>query len=381
MLKRIFNHLPLLQGAGLMAGLLLFSACSDDEPNGGDQEVEFNQIELFSNIGETLILPGYAELNEQANNLQQSAEAFTASPSATTLAAAREDLLAAQLAYQQVAPYQFGPADLIALQENINTFPPRFDKIENALSSNSWNFEGLYAGEIKGLPALDYLLYSSSSDEEVISAFTTAEHAENRKAYLNAVVADLNQYTAEVYNAWSPAGEDYLSSFSTNTGNSQSSSLSLMVNAMIRSYEEIKRLKIGRAAGKDAIDGNPIPKAVEAYYSGNSKQLAEAHLLAVKNTFLGRSAGTDRLGLDDYLNAYYEAGAVNTDVTADMLAAFAEAETALAAVPAPLSEAVVQNPDQVNAAYDALQVLVPLFKADMVSTLGVLISYTDNDGD
>lgn len=381
MLKRVFNH-PLLQGAGLMAGLLLFSACTDDEDGNKEQEVAFDQVELFSNIGETLILPGYAELNQQAENLQISAAAFTADPSAATLTAAREDLLAAQLAWQHVAPYQFGPADLIALQININTFPPQFGSIENAIATNNWDFDGLYAGEIKGLPALDYLLYSSEADEEVITAFSTAEHAETRKAYLNAVVDDLQQYTAEVYYAWSPAADgDYLSSFSTNTGNSQSSSLSLLVNAMIKSYEEIKRLKIGRAAGKDAIDGNPIPKAVEAYYSGNSKQLAEAHLLATKNTFMGRSGSTDRLGLDDYLNAYYEAGAVNTDVTAEIMAGFAEAERELAAVPAPLSEAVVQNPDQVSAAYDALQAIVPLFKADMVSTLGVLISYTDNDGD
>ena len=46
-----------------------------------------------------------------------------------------------------------------------------------------------------------------------------------------------------------------------------------------------------------------------------------------------------------------------------------------------MSENIINNQTQVEAAYAELQKLIVLFKVDMPSRLGVLITYQDNDGD
>ena len=47
----------------------------------------------------------------------------------------------------------------------------------------------------------------------------------------------------------------------------------------------------------------------------------------------------------------------------------------------PLSNEIIVNKPAVNEAYSALQQLVPYMKADMMSALGVIVTYQDNDGD
>ncbi len=49
------------------------------------------------------------------------------------------------------------------------------------------------------------------------------------------------------------------------------------------------------------------------------------------------------------------------------------------AVPDPLSNSIVNSQAVVNAAYLEIQKLVVLLKTDMPSSLGVLITYEDND--
>jgi uncharacterized protein len=75
--------------------------------------------------------------------------------------------------------------------------------------------------------------------------------------------------------------------------------------------------------------------------------------------------------------ATYNGGPLSDTITA----AFASDITALQAVPDPLSQTIQTNPASAQAAFAASQKLVALLKTDMPSSLGVLITYGDNDGD
>jgi len=57
------------------------------------------------------------------------------------------------------------------------------------------------------------------------------------------------------------------------------------------------------------------------------------------------------------------------------------ATAALESLSDPLSENIVNDQTQVEATYAELQKLIVLFKVDMPSRLGILITYQDNDGD
>ena len=86
------------------------------------------------------------------------------------------------------------------------------------------------------------------------------------------------------------------------------------------------------------------------------------------------------LGLDDYLNSFGNevyGSELNTDIV-NQLSLMKEAVLTLES---PLSEYVLSNPAETAAVFTQLQAIVVLWKVDMMSSLGILISYTDNDGD
>lgn len=364
----------------LLTTLVCFiSGCADE--NGKEKEVNFDQQAMLTNIGQQIIFPNYANFRAKANALQTAVANFSAQPTAESLATARAAQQEAYLAWQHVNLYEFGPAESLALRDNVNTFPTRHTTIENKIASGSWDLESFTSVDQKGLPALDYLLFAGADINETLEAYTTAEHADSRTQYLQDVTNDLQQLATEVYSGWDPEGGNYLGTFSTTTGNSAGSPLSLFVNQLNEGYEMIKNKKLGLPLGIRSIQNEPIPGAVEAYYSGISLELMQANLRSVEASFKGQANGSDGPGLDDYLDAIYQAGNIQDDLSSDILHQLNTAQQAVANINSPLSEAVVNDAPTARLAYDELQDLVVLLKTDMPSALGVLISYIDNDGD
>jgi hypothetical protein len=120
---------------------------------------------------------------------------------------------------------------------------------------------------------------------------------------------------------------------------------------------------------------------VQAYYSKISLQLAILHLQAILNIYSGISSSGDGLGLDDYLisaNAKYSDG---TSLNTTIKTQFASANAKLLLLTDPLSSNITSNDAAVSAAYTELQKLTVLLKTDMPSSLGILITYGDTDGD
>lgn len=372
---------PLKSYSFLFALLLGLGLLSCTEESGKETEVKFDRQAMLTNIGQNVIFPAYANFNQKANALELAVHDFTEAPDLASLSAAQEALKAAYRAWQKVYLYEFGPAEAVALRMSVNTFPTDFPAIENNITNGSWNLNFVSSLNKKGLPALDYLLFSGESQEEILAAFSTAEHAASRRQYLHDVADQLAGLATEVYNGWAPEGDNYLGTFSTSTGNSAGSPLSLLVNQFNEGYEVIKNKQLGLPLGKKSMDGEAIPLAVEAYYSGMSLELMQASLQSVENTFTGTANGEDGPGLDDHLNALYQAGVIQTDLSSEIIQQLNKIKQAVAAIKDPLSEAVLTDASTANQAYDEIQRLVVLIKSDMPSALGVTITYYDNDGD
>lgn len=358
---------------------LAFFSCTEEADK--ETEVNFDRQGMLTNIGQHIIFPAYANFNSKAGILEESIHDFTHQPATATLAAAQDALKETYRAWQKVSLYEFGPAEEVALRMSVNSFPTDFPAIENNIASGSWNLSFYSSLQKKGLPALDYLLFSENSPEEIVAAYTTAEHAADRRQYLHDVADELRALALEVYTGWTPEGGNYLGEFSTSTGNDAGSPLSLLVNQFNQGYEVTKNKRLGIPKGTSSANGTPFPKAVEAYYSGISLELMQTNLHAVEALFRGEANGTDGLGLDDYIEAVYQAGNIQDDLSTTILTQFQSIHEAVAALPAPLSEAVVSSPGKADAAYTELIGLMQYIKADMPQALGVNISYFDNDGD
>ncbi|MBB6460778.1 imelysin family protein [Flammeovirga kamogawensis] len=353
-----------------IAFLATFFSCETDS----NVSVNFSQEEMLSNYANNLIVPAFETYKASTNSLKEKIAAFTASPSEETLNATQEALKVSYTAWSKVNAYQFGPAMGASLLSNSNTFPTKYTDIESNIVANNWNLTSITANNKKGLPAIDYLLSNQES-----AAIVTAFSDENRKRYLTECVADLDNRANSVYELWV---NGYAAEFSANTGNDPSSALSFIVNEYNKAYERCKNQRVGYPLAKFSSDLTPqvSPMSVESYYNQASLSLLVSNIESLENIFKGKGEN-DGEGLADYLDAYYESGASEKDLTAEILNQFDVIKSKLDACNDPFSDHISNNDQVVNDLYDELTKLVVLIKSDMSSVLSVKITYQDSDGD
>ncbi len=366
----------------LGAAALSLTQCKKKNTNDDlDPGASFDKAGMLANIGENIIVPAYANLKLSVDSLDSATNVFVTNPTPTNLQAIQSIFIKAYIRYQSVSCFEFGPADVELLRASFNIFPCDTPKINAKIVAGDFNFATVNDIDVKGFPAVDYLLFNSNQNNTlVLTRFTTSANATNTKEYLKALVTELKRKTDAVNTGWSAAGGNYISTFKNNEGSSVGSSLSLLVNQFNYDYENLKNARIGIPLGKKSL-GTPFPNKVEAFYSGMSLTLAIAQLNSIENIYLGRDAqNKDGLGLDDYVvavDAQHPLGPLN-EVIKNKIAV---AKTKLAAFQGPLSEAIKKDPASVDAAYLEIFQLTVLIKVDMPSAFGVMITYEDNDGD
>ncbi|MCT4623399.1 MAG: imelysin family protein [Schleiferiaceae bacterium] len=359
-----------MKNFGIFASVLLLLACNKPESNPGSS---YNRGPMLENMGHNVIIPSYTFALEEIQSLVDAIEDFNATPNTTELVAVKNKFFAAYHALQLITPYEFGPAENVALRGNSNTYPTDTLKIENAIASGQWNLDQLTFSDAKGLPAIDYLIFHTDADS-VISDFSADP---NRKQFLKECAEEVMNKISEVHTQWLATGGNYIDHFVNQKGTDVGSGTGMLVNALNQHFERFLRDgKIGIPVGIRSL-GIAIPENCEAYYSEISLDLALENLEAIRRMYIGKKwDGTDGEGLDDHLIAI---GA--QDVDTQIREQLKVAEQALSGLQSPLSDYIISNQSQVEAAYAELQKLIVLFKVDMPSRLGVLITYQDNDGD
>lgn len=356
-------------------------SCSKSGSSGNGSGNTIGKDSSLINIGNNIILPAYQSLAISANSLDSAIFDFNAGPNSTKLAAVQALFKTAYIRWASASEFDyFGPAATgQPLLAGLNLFPTNTTTIEGNITAGNNNVNAFANSSAKGLPALDYLLFGTNG---TVAAYTTDGTAANRKAYLAAISADIKAEANAAWNGWQASGGNYINTFINGTGNSVSSSLGLLINSLVQDFEIGKNDRLGIPLGKQPPGQvlPVLPNEVEAYYSGISVQLALAQLKAVQNIYLGVGTSGDGPGLEDYLtmvNAKYGNGLLTDTIKAG----FVSAVSGLQAIPDPFSVTIQNNPAPAIAVYTSYQKLVVLLKTDMPSSLGVLITFGDNDGD
>ncbi|WP_412060527.1 imelysin family protein [Rubrivirga sp. IMCC45206] len=364
---------PFARPALLVAGLVVvLAACDSGGP--GDPPptpgTEFERSAMLTQWADAAIVPAYDALLAASLALQAEADAFAAAPTEASLVEVRAALRAARLAWQDASLFGFGPAEDVALRAALNTYPTDTGKVEANVASGGYTLGTLGNQAAAGFPAMAYLLYDGT-EAEVVAAFADA----NRGAYLRDNAAFVADAVGTVAHGWDGYRGTFLGP--ANAGTDVGSALGMVVNGMVLHYERFLRDgSIGIPAGVRSA-GVPRPTSVEAVHGGYSAELAVANLRALKRLFLGDAlSGAAGTGLDDNLRAV-DAGGLADEIVAE----FDQAIAALEALRDPLDDQIRTDNAPVLAAFQEMQDVVVLLKADMASVLGVSITFQDNDGD
>lgn len=336
-----------------------------------NEDVEYDRKALLENMSSNLIIPGYNNLLTELNNLELAVTTFNGASSAGNLAALRDQYLSSYMAFQEVKMYDFGPAADYAFKAACNTYPTNTDKIEENITSGSYTLGAADNTTAIGFPALDYLLFSGD-DLTVLNRFTTDPDAAEAKNYLSAIVVKMKTELEAVLSTWN---DSYEATFLAANGTDVGSSLSLIYNEWVKDIELLKNAKIGIPAGIFS-GGEQFPDYVEAYYAGYSKTLALKSLDALEQVFTGAMGE----GMDD--NMAFEVENGTAMVTADeILDQFAVCRAKIEALGDPFSESIPVDFDGFNESFQEIKKLVAYAKTDIPAILGVLITYSDTDGD
>ena len=375
------SNVLLLWALTTIALTVILTSCKKPDPS--ETPEEFNRGALLTHLADELIIPSYAEFQVAVNELQNSANELANNPTSGSLSEARNSWRTTVLSWQKVAMFEFGPAADITMQASTNVYPVDTVLVESNLSSGSYNLASIANLAARGFPALDYLLFGGASEESIIDLYTTDPNASGRVDYLLAVAAELKTNTDQIVNAWQSTGGNYRNTFIANIGTDAGSSLGLFLNAFTKSFEQnTRKEKLGLPSGASTFSQTPLPDLVEAYYEFNNNiTYIAASVQAFENVYSGTNdLGEDGVGLDDYLD-FLGATYFDDELNATILDQLATLKTAVSTLNDPLSDYVVSNQTEAIQVYAEMQQLVVLWKVDMMSSLGVLVTYQDNDGD
>lgn len=356
--------------------VLLISSCSNDDENVDN----FDREAMLQNIAQNIILPAFADFESETADLESSINNLVNDVNATNLDNAQQAWLNAATSWNYAEIFMMGPVDQLVLAASIQNWPTSTAGIEESINTTE-PINETYISNLgstrKGLPAIEYLLFDFNNGDQVI--IDQLASSANRRAYLQALSARLNTIAALVNEGWKADGGNYVSTFTSSTGKDAASSTNVLANEFLMLIEKVKNRKLGIPLGKSSL-GTQIPENVEARFSGESLKLMSKNLEVIEDVFLGTGTNGDLLGYADYLNALN--AEYQNQPLADVIASqITTLRQELNDITDPLKTALQTQTQQVEEAYTEAQKLVVLTKTDMMSRLGLSVTYVDNDGD
>jgi len=336
----------------------------------------FDRRAMLDNIATNIIEPQHEAFFAEALALQSAIHTLQADLNL-------QNLTTAQAAWKRAA-YEWAKCELFSsqrimlLHNQINKWETNTHFIENFIAGDEEldsAFIETIGSTAKGLPAIEYLIFEPAQD----NAAVLDQLASNtrRLDYLVALADNLIFKTEELLNVWSRAGVKYLETFITadGEGNNSQSTISRLTNEMVVYLDDIlnRRLEIplGRNTG-----GTIQPESLQAWRSGYSAALIQSRLEGFQWAF----NGGEGIGFDDYLDflgATYEGEPLSAVINQRVERVLGTLER----LEAPLYQLLAQDPEQVRTLTAQVRNLFILVRVDMVSWLGVTLTFTDRDGD
>lgn len=348
--------------------LLAIVGCSTD---GANNQPDYDRSSVLADQANNIIGPNFSVLATSCESLENSINTLIADPSLSHLEDARNALLYARTAFQKCTPYSsFGPSNSYALRSELNTFPSDTALVEQNIASGEYVLGSVSTLDAQGFPAIEYLLWSAN-DADIINALTNDN---NRRDYLTALSARCQEIASTVSNEWTAYSTMYLQQDGTDVG----SSLGMVVNSLNLDFEKfIRDGKVGIPLGIRSL-GNPLPGHGEAPYSGNSKALLTASLEGLLQLIEGSEGSSYSLSTYmDHVGAQHS----GTELSGVIRYHINDLLNQVNAIDRPLEAWLVEEAGAADQLYIDLQQLVVYLKVDMTSSLGILISYQDTDGD
>ncbi|HEU4615330.1 MAG TPA: imelysin family protein [Kofleriaceae bacterium] len=324
-----------------------------------------------------IIVPTYDEVVDRTAMLATAAHAFVTSPDADTLAALQAAWRAARVPWKQTDAFRFGPTAMQSLATAIDQVPVDPTKIEAELAGTA-TLDAAYVANLgankKGFHTIEYFVFGSDP-AAVLASLTTDAQAPRRRDYLAACADELAATAVRLRDAWVGYAAQLADPGADNIEYPTiKASIDALVNESVFQAEVVADARIGKPMGT-ATGGTPKPELQESAPSENSIADMTQTLTGIRNIYYGTRTGEPGKGIGSLVAA--ASPATDRDVRTALDAAF----SAVAAIPTPYTQALLDERPEVMAAYTAVQELQRVLATEVIATLGATLKFNDNDGD
>ncbi|PWK20079.1 putative lipoprotein [Arcicella aurantiaca] len=345
----------------------------------------FDRKSMLTNLGNNVIIPSFDTFYQKSDLLDIAIAAYTADlKNEQKLVAVQLAWIEMAKAWKQAAVFKQGPIEDKFLLSNID-FSSKGSYLNVTLLektiTDGITIDNAYietkGATVKGIHAIEYLIFDKAKvNANIIGGFTGIAGAK-RTSYLKALSVNLKNQAKIILDDWK---NGYVSTFISADSRDINSSLGILSNKLIDLIYTVRDERMGAPKG-NRNGGVPQPDLAESVVSESSILLIINELKGIENAFLGRTpTGTEGIGLDDLLDKL-EAKSGDELLSKKIKNQFSLVYTKLNAIPKTLPIAVVENKTEVQAAYDEIKRLQVMLEVDMINNLGVLLTFSDNDGD
>ena len=359
----------------IITSLLLLISCDTGGISESEYQIQYTRTAQLKNVYENKIITLSTSFIEKTTLLENNIQEFKNETTTVNLIKAQESWVETLKTWKQLELYNLGAVENSFIHFEINRWATNTEIIDKNIEGNE-TINEVYittkGSSSKGLSAIEYLLFSSNDDLEIVSSFTTEINFDRRFDYLIALSQNLRSKSIELLHLWESENENFVNS----TENGITGSQNQLTNAMINLIEEIIISKLGNPLG-DKTNGIIDANALEAARSNSSLLIIQEHLLALKQCFTGEFLDNDmNWGFDNYLSLI-----TKDDLNTSILEAFETCQEKINAINNPLSEEIINDTENVIELQDAFRNLLVLIKLDLSNAIGATITLSDNDGD
>lgn len=306
-------------------------------PAGAQARTDAEWTSFNLELAQAYVVPRFDALADAAAGLDEAATAFCGSPSPEALAGLHGAFLATAEAWAVVEHLRTGPSSIGNRTERISFWPERKNVTQRQLAAllkrpdvTSLTAAELAGGSVavQGLPALEMLLYGGESEAALLAGDPA------RCAVVRAIAANVAAIGRALADEWSQGGSFLLVLAHPDTPNpffaDGAEAAKRLFNDLLTLFQLVGDVKLQAPMGETRDSARPT--LAEGWRSGRSLRMIAANLASARAMF-GRDG---EFGLHDLLAAGFDSREIDREIQN----AFDAAESALAAIPEPLDQAV-----------------------------------------
>jgi len=339
--------------------------------------IEGHWAAYLTDLTNNHILPSYQNFATSSEQFNQSARQFCAqsAPTADDLSLVQQAWLQASQNWQTIQWLKVGPVVDSAFR--IQYWPDNNKAVKRAIARHLQEPTTLTASLIEkknvggqGLPAAEYLLYPSSSQDSLL----TSESKVKRCELLTAVSQNLSNISADLNQQWQPSGANYANTLISGTGefNGVKDAVEELMSNWYEHIEKVSNTKTLQSIG-EATPG--LPKTAENHLSDSSLANLKTNIETFSSIY---NAGNGH-GLGTVINEFFNAPAVDQAMNKQLTTSLATINKLQGSYTKILSDDQ-QRLGLINVAYQLLD-LQNLFSEDFVKTTKLNTGFNSNDGD